>query len=52
MIKGILFEYYTSLHNETVYNRINIRAKEYLNKINKGVFQRRIYNEREKIRIE
>ena len=37
IIKGVLFEYYTSTHNETAYNRINERAKEYLNKINKEI---------------
>ena len=37
--KGILFEYYTSTYNETTYDRINKRAKEYLNKINEGIFK-------------
>ena len=37
MIKGILFEYYTSTYNKTAFDRINAREKEYLNKINKGI---------------
>ena len=36
-LKGILFEYYTSINNIEAYREVNARSQQYLQKLNMGI---------------